>query len=308
MKNTITKISLFIVMLIGLNTYAQYRFEFGMSAGVANYLGDIGGGDKTRRDFIFDMKMAKSRQAVSGFIRYKVLPGLSLKAELTYLRISGDDALSANPARHLRNLNFTNDMFELATQAQIKIYEDPSINSSKRFKIGMRAYIGGGIGAFYSNPKTKFNGGSVALRPLETEGVSYGAMGICIPVSGGVAFTLKKHHRIGWEIGWRTTFTDYLDDVSTVYANGLTGTSADLANRTGEVADAESYGIDLANYGPSDNGTLNKRGDPTHNDSYLTMNISYSYVFRGQSAFYRSKYGSFFSKTAKKGRKIRAKF
>ncbi len=306
MKKTLTKFGFFALTFFSLNTFAQYRLEYGGSIGAANYLGEIGGGSGERRDFVMDLKMAKTRQALSGFIRYKVLPGVSLKVEASYFRISGDDKLSTNPARHLRNLNFVNDMFELSTQGQIKIYEDPSINSNKRFKIGMRAYAGIGLGFFVSNPKAVTSSGNVPLRPLATEGVNYSALGACIPASLGIYFTLKKNHRIGWELNWRTTFTDYLDDVSTKYVDDPSKQSIDaanLANRTDEVPDADSYGIDLVNFGPG-----SPRGNPSHNDAYLTMNLSYSYVLRGQSAFYRSKYGSFFSKTSKKGRKIRAKF
>ena len=53
-----------------------------------------------------------------------------------------------------------------------------------------------------------------------------------------------------------------------------------------------------------------KRGDKTHKDSYMTMSLSYSYVIRGRSSFYRGHYGGFFGKGKGRGksRKIRAKF
>jgi len=43
---------------------------------------------------------------------------------------------------------------------------------------------------------------------------------------------------------------------------------------------------DLGNSTP----ILNKRGDPTHNDSYMTMAVTGSYVIRGTSTFYKAKY------------------
>ncbi len=59
----------------------------------------------------------------------------------------------------------------------------------------------------------------------------------------------------------------------------------------------------LKNYTPG-----SKRGDPSHNDSYMTTSIYYSYVLRGKSSFYKSKYGSVFKRSKYKKRKIRAKF
>jgi hypothetical protein len=38
-----------------------------------------------------------------------------------------------------------------------------------------------------------------------------------IPFGGGVKFAITENLRIGFEIGLRKLFTDYLDDVSTSY-------------------------------------------------------------------------------------------
>jgi hypothetical protein len=58
--------------------------------------------------------------------------------------------------------------------------------------------------------------------------------------------------------------------------------------------------------GPSEKKP-NKRGDPTHNDSYLTLTLTYSYVLKGQSNFYRQRY-SWIRGKKRVGRKSRAKF
>lgn len=306
MKNFLSKLVLSVLSLSALNMAAQYRLDYGGSLGIANYLGDIGGKEKTRRDFVADMKLAKTRQAISGFVRYKFQPRFSVKGELMYFRIAGDDKLSTNPGRQYRNLNFRNDMFELSTQAQYCFYENTDIGSDYRFRIAFRSYVGLGVGVFYSNPKAYYEGSYVALRPLMTENVEYKPVGVCIPAVIGFNFTLKKRHRIGWELNWRTTFTDYLDDISTVYADpkAIGNEAAPLANRSGEL-DQSKYPLNFNyNFLPG-----SKRGDPSHKDSYMTMNVSYSYVLRGKSSFYRSRYGSFFNKRGKhRTRKIRAKF
>jgi hypothetical protein len=75
-----------------------------------------------------------------------------------------------------------------------------------------------------------------------------------------------------------------------------------LANRRGELGNKEGVPA-AANYEPGA-----KRGDPSHNDSYISTSLYYSYVIRGKSSFYRSKYGSIFKHNKYKKRKIRAKF
>ena len=166
-------------------------------------------------------------------------------------------------------------------------------------------YAFAGIAAYYHNPKTYYNGAWTALQPLQTEGVSYKKIGAAIPIGLGLYFTIDKKHRIGFEIDWRTTFTDYLDDVSTVYVDPAKLSSAEaiaLANRRDELGNDP----DVPNRDQYTPGS--KRGDPSHNDSYMTAGIQYSYIIRGRSSFYRSKYGSIFKHKKYKKRKIRAKF
>ena len=301
--------NIFILTFIlgfSLISKAQWRLDYGLSVGVSNYLGDIGGKEKTRRDFVADMKMAKTRWNFGGFVRYKIKPKLSLKLALDYLRIEGDDKLSSNPARNARNLNFRNDMFDLGLTGEYFFYENNDLGNTYRFKNGFRAYIFAGVGAYYSNPKANYKGEWVPLRPLKTEGVSYSPIGLNIPVGLGFYFTFSKKHRIGFEYNYRTTFTDYLDDISGTYAStsGMAPDAAALSNRTGELGASVDPNF-AKNFVPG-----SKRGDKTHKDSYMTMSLSYSYVIRGKSSFYRGHYGGFFGKKRGHGksRKIRAKF
>jgi hypothetical protein len=184
----------------------------------------------------------------------------------------------------------------------------------------------------YHNPKAYYvapghaadDGEWVALRPLMTENHSYTKVTMTIPAEVGFYFTINKHYRIGWNLCWRTTFTDYLDDVSTQYADPSTLSSplaVALSDRTDHAA-ANAYGAALTppsygfgnNFGygsyVDDQGVqhFNKRGDPTHNDSFITSNVEFSYVIRGKSSLYRSHYGGLFKGKKGKHRKVRAKF
>ncbi|MFN8115209.1 MAG: DUF6089 family protein [Bacteroidia bacterium] len=299
---------LILALCLSSVSKAQWLWDYGVTVGVSNYLGDIGGKEKTRRDFVADMKMAKTRWNVGGFARYKVHQKVSVKLALDYLRIEGDDKLSSNPARNARNLNFRNDMFDLGLTGQVFFYEDNDLGNTYRYKNGFRAYFFGGVGGFYSNPKTL--DGGVKLRPLQTEGKAYSPVGFCIPAGIGFYFTIHKKHRIGYELNYRTTFTDYLDDVSGDYVDPstLSPEGAALSNRTDELTGldpnfAKNFGYDY------ERGVGQKRGDKTHKDGYMTMSLSYSYVLRGKSSFYRGRYGHFFNHRRRgKIRKIRAKF
>lgn len=294
---------LFIAFTSSLKS--QWLWDFGVTAGAANYLGDIGGKDKTRRNFVSDIKLAKTRWNFGAFARYKWRPKLSLKLALDNIRLEGDDKLSSNPGRRARNFNFRNDIYDLGLTAEYFFYENNDLGNTYRYRNGFRAYVFGGVGTFLSNPKTFYNGQWVALQPLATEGYQYKKVILNIPMGAGFYFTFNKQHRLGFEMNYRKTFTDYIDDISgnypadpgDPYLRGLILRSTQLTPQ--QIADTKGAVVSHT-WGA-------KRGDNKHKDSYVSMSLTYSYVMRGKSSFYRTRNSGFFSKK-RKMRKIRAKF
>ncbi|MBC7863829.1 MAG: outer membrane beta-barrel protein [Bacteroidia bacterium] len=297
-----------LLFVLPFAALSQYRWDVGGGLGVSNYLGDIGGKENTRRDFVADLKMAKTRVNINGFARMRFYrqKNLFLKTEFNYLMIEGSDRLSSNPGRKYRNLDFRNNIFELSSTLQYAFYENTDMGGSYRYRNTLRVYAFGGLGVFHHDPKGMYNGEWIKLRPLMTEGKKYNPFGICVPVGMGFSYTYKKRHRVSWELNWRTTFTDYLDDISTTYADPSTlssSTAVAMANKT-NIGDANTYSSGFAgNFLPG-----NKRGDPTHKDSYLTMNVSYSYVIRGSSHTYISNWWKFFNTKKKMVMRISKKF
>lgn len=295
-----------IIIVLPLTGFSQYLWDFGGHIGASNYLGEMGGNAGTRRDFVADIKLTKTQFTLGGFARYKFTPMISAKAGLNWVRIEGADHLSANPGRRGRNLSFQNDLIELQLTGQVFFYEVPDLGRTYRYRNDFKMYAFAGIAGFYHAPKTHIDGKAIPLRPLMTEGKKYNAFSASIPLGIGLFFTIEKRHRIGWEFDWRTTFTDYLDDVSTVYVDPAllaSDEARELANRRDELPNNIEGIPGAENYEPG-----SKRGDPSHKDSYITTSVYYSYVMRGKSSFYRSKYGSIFKRKKYKKRKIRAKF
>jgi len=309
MIRSILRSALGIALFMGCVSisHAQYAWDVGVHLGGANYLGEMGGKEQTRRDFVWDMKLGQTRWAMGGFARRKINRLISVNSGLMYMRIQGADALSTNRGRVGRNLNFRNDMFEWYVRPEFTIYQDNDIGGRGRYRTDFRLFGYAGLALFYSNPQAQIDrqGDFYALRPLTTELEKYSAFGLSIPAGLGFHITKKRRHRFGWDFGWRTTFTDYLDDVSTIYASPTDLPNSDavnLANQTSFALDRDPTLPHPNNYEPG-----NKRGDPTHNDSYLSMTFTYSYVLRGQSNFYRQRYN--WVRGAKRvGRKSRAKF
>ena len=318
------------IIIIGLllfaaaRGHAQYRWDFGVSAGASNYLGEIGGQEETRRDFVFDMKLNRTQWVVGGFGRYKLSPSFAVNLGVNYGRIRGNDYNSKNPPRVARNLSFRNDILEISGRVELTLFYDNDVGGRGYYNPDFRMYGFLGAGVIKHNPKAKYwgpleeyNGEWVELQPLMTEGDQYSLWQFTLPAGLGLYFTHLKQHRIGFEIGYRTTFTDYLDDVSRQYVgtDELSQTNLELAeamaNRTnpGSLDRAEvlanEFGVPVPNAGSFAPGE--KRGDPTNNDGYLFAQFTYSYVIKGKSDFSKRKYG-WMKKKNRARRKSRAKF
>lgn len=274
------------IVLSSLSYGQQYNLGFGLRAGATNFLGDIGSGDLSR-NFVYNMELKDTRWAIGGFSRLRFHPLFAVQGGLTYGRIQGADRNSDNRARRGRNLSFRNDIFELSAKFEVypQILAVNDVGYRGRYRLDYQTYFFVGAGGVIHSPKAELNGDYVKLRPLMTEGVRYSPIAFTMPMGMGFFFTYKRQHRFGFEYSWSWTFTDYLDDIHDVYVDPSQMSSdpnaAILANRYSGVGDVPS----LYNYLPGE-----KRGDATDRDNYMFMSISYSYLIRTRSSFYRRNY------------------
>ena len=133
------------------------------------------------------------------------------------------------------------------------------------------AYVNGGISGIFYQPKALYENEWVKLQPLGTEGQNYIASvqpykrtALIIPFGLGYKFRLGKFSTINLDISMRKSFTDYLDDVSTVYAS-----IASLAETSGEVAAA------LANRSEFGFTEGSQRGNADNNDNYFFLGFRF---------------------------------
>ena len=200
--------------------------------------------------------------------RYNVHSRMSVRANVTYGRVSASDAQSTEALNRQRNLSFHSDIFELAAGVEFNYF--PFQLGHDRYK--GTAYIVAEIGVFRMNPKTNYNGSEIALRPLGTEGQGttlnskkhYNLTQVCIPLGVGAKFSLGPRAGFNLELGIRKTFTDYLDDVHAenyvdpeILAVESGPLAAELSNRSGD-----RYG---------------KRGNASTKDWYLFGGVMFTF-------------------------------
>ena len=186
--------------------------EYGFGIGGAQYFGDLN--DNYGLKYI--------RQAGSVFTRIHVNPFIAVRFSANYAHIGYDDKLSSNYYNKKRNLNFQSDIIEAAVQAEFNFFRFTTGEDKARFT----PYLTGGIGGFYFNPYTKYNGVRYNLKDMGTEGQFvgyadriYSNFNICFPLGVGVKYWLRPGVNLGFEISHRLTLSDYIDDVSTTYVD-----------------------------------------------------------------------------------------
>ena len=238
---------------------------------------------------------------IGGFFRYNISRNFAAKLALNYARIEGADSLSDNPARIGRNLSFRTDLIEATVSAEYNIIQIQDLSRRSRQNINFRTYLmlGGGILLF--TPFAQLNDEWIELRPLQTEGEenAYDEMTMVVLTGGGAEFTFNDKVRLGLEVGYRFSFTDYLDDVSTRYVSDSElpiQLARDLANRSDEAFARGNPDLpDRGHYLP---GSI--RGNPDTNDGYLAFQLSLSYVIKTGNDFYRARYNSIVNRRRKR--------
>ncbi len=254
-----------IALLMPLVSPAQQHHEFGLTAGVCSYYGDL------QSDLFPDYGV----KAMGGIMyKYFFNPHIGIRFGAAYGSVTAADSLSDYVAKQERNLSFASDILEFHGGFEFNLLPI----EKDRIKFTPYAFVG--IGVFRFNPYTQgVNGEKIYLRPLGTEGQNipiypdrkeYKLTSVSFPVGGGIKFLLGKTFMVTPEIGFRYTNTDYLDDVSKSYVDfqvlkEYRGQHAvDYAFRTDELQNWDG------NY-PTYQG---QRGDSKSNDLYWMAGLT----------------------------------
>lgn len=195
----------------------QYT-SIGVSLNAMNYFGDL----NPATNFA-SFHLGDTRPNLGLNITHRFFPRVSGRFALSYGRITADDNTNANRDdanaryRYTRNMNFRSDIAEASAVVIVDLIENRN-NYLKR--PDFVPYLFGGVAGFHFSPQGKdANGNYVDLQPLKTEGVDYSKFQFSLPFGAGVRYRINRNLDASFEIGFRKTFTGYLDDVSGNYAN-----------------------------------------------------------------------------------------
>ena len=231
--------------------------------GFANYQGEL-----QEKNYTFSQ--AKPAGALGA--SYALTDKISLRGLITYGNIQGADSYSSNLQRRQRNLSFHSKIYDASLAG---VYEFFDI-MEKRYT----PYVFAGVSIFNMGPYAFDSlGKKIGLRNLGTEGQGlpeypdrkkYNYQNISIPFGGGIRFAVTRNVSLGWEFRFNKTFTDYLDDVSSKYADrGI------LLAAEGQKAVEMAYrGGELKNGNPVYPAAGTVRGNPKAKDWYYCSGIT----------------------------------
>lgn len=269
-------------MLPGAIREARHYNTVSVQLNAMNYFGDL-----APKPAFTSLRIGASRPNLGLSFSHRVAPRVSARASLSYGRITADDQKAADQDnvdgqyRYHRNLRFRNDIVELAVVGTVDLFENPG---SYLDRPEITPYLFMGLAGFYHNPKAPdASGNYVALQPLGTEGQQsgkaeydkpYKRLQMAIPFGLGATYRLNRNLNLAYEIGWRKTFTDYLDDVSGSYAApaDLSGKAAEMADRS--TSETKQNSIFKYSYGIKGN----KRGTTNEKDWYIISGFRLDYI------------------------------
>ena len=291
-----------IVFSLTILCYQQLKAQtadVGVALGAASFFGDLGGANNIGRPLMFDYESSLVKPAVGIFYKQHFGRKFSLRAQVFYTEIGGNDKLieprytyAPEWFRKYRNLNFHSQLWEGAVLGEINLFNF----SNGAMKNRISPYLFGGIGVFHFDPLTTLNGVTYHLHDYHTE--AQGAAGpkqysltqVCYPWGGGIKYKLTPYIILGVEYGDRLTTTDYMDDVSTKYPSlaefqsmfpgdaAKAQTAYELSRRSQELDPGEANGVTTA--------AGEQRGDPKNNDQYI-----FSYVVSVAFTLHHSNHG-----------------
>ncbi len=261
-------IQVFVVVLLVFfssdRLSSQYS-ELGIGLGVSNYFGDLNaeslgtnirqGSITTTVDYIYSLNKF-----------------LNVRGSASFMRLRSSDAFNESLKKRQRNLSFKTSVYEVGVMAEFHFFGFEYRN----VELLMSPYLIGGVSGFYFDPTTEYDGQTVKLQPLGTEGQGisgygdpYAKVNVAIPFGFGLKF--KPSQRVCFSIEglMRYTFTDYIDDVSGTYVdyNVLLQGNGELAANLAERVD-EYRGLTEGSI--SNNFVGTQRGNPSIADYYLT--------------------------------------
>ena len=218
--------------------------------GPSRYFGDL--------NKQFDLAHLRIGAAMSVALTYRLTDQLAVRSDAQVYHIRG---AHRNTRIAYNNLSFHSLNPDLSVGFQYSIWPSQDRNHI------VVPYGIGGVGLTYMRPRAVYQGTTYSLAPLRTEGSAYNRLPLMLRYGIGIPLVSTNRLKGNVEGVYTHVLSDYLDDVSSRYADrsGMTPIAATLSDRAPEIGTA-----------PNPAGA--QRGNDQRNDGYLTLSARLIYL------------------------------
>lgn len=249
------------------NRRIDRKWILSAGTGSAKYFGDLNNPGELFQGTRWNIEFGLERRLDTRF---------AVRVHFLAFQLNGDDETAGNDDRVPRNLNFTSWNSEIGFTGTVQLFEERGRYYQRP---AWNPYLFAGIALLYYNPRTNIPetdhngvpfedaGKMTSLRQHQTELVSYGPVTVAIPIGLGIKMQVAPSLNVVLNGGYRFTFSDYIDDVSTQHYDDdkfPTTLAAALADRGPEIGVA-----------PRPEGAV--RGNPDSNDGYFIFSMRVDY-------------------------------
>jgi hypothetical protein len=224
----------------------EEAWHIGLTMSTTRYYGDLSGP--------YQFANLQLAWAVEAHLRYRFTYRATIRADVGAYALRGDQQFTQNRSNYL-TFKTINPSVNVGFQWDLR---------SVRIENNVM-YLFGFLGLTHMNPETMYQAVSYALAPLHTEGIAYeqwagqGGYGVGLP------FIISRRMLLRIEASYTHVFSDYVDDVSTVYADKTTRPMIEQV-----LADPR------VGYGSSANLANAQRGNWKRNDGYVKFGAQLS--------------------------------
>lgn len=275
-------------------------WSIGMNVGATDLWGDVG--TNSAIDHYTNSKYTDKMSFMGGLYgRYTFHPALSIRLGLNYGSVYATDEWNEDGVkgksltegtdyvqRYLRAQNAKTTIVEASALFELTLRRI-NLNPGSAYRRG-QPYLGAGLAVFHYTPYSTVANSNTFVKTydLSLEGQGFGAdypkkssrIQPAIPICIGYRWDLGNRLNLGIEYMYRITLFDYLDGVSGKYISQFEfeqNLSPEEAKTALQVADKTPYFNDALKNKP---GTL--RGNPNNNDSYSSLNITFTFKVEGR--------------------------
>lgn len=189
----------FLFFLVGIsNALLAQNFEAGLTVGLTSYQGDIA---VANRHLI-----GSSRPAIGIVGKYRLSDNFVLRGHVLHGKIAGTEKNHPETWRQQRGFAFSSKLTELAAVLEWAFYT----------KGNWTVYAFGGVGASFFNPQTDYNEPNpYVFTDINRDAkANYKKVTPVIPLGIGIQYQLPSNFNLSFDIGYRKSFSDYLDGIS----------------------------------------------------------------------------------------------